>query len=205
MADDLDFTGSLRMPAPRPSGASAAPLYVPAVARAFFESAGKEESVPAGTVFFSENEKASRFFLQHDKMYLLLEGEVSLVAKGKPLASPQAGEIFGEMAAISASPRSATAVARSACRVIALDGGLASRALEVGQHGAGEDDDHADDDREAQALVQQHDSPEDGCERDQQRDAGGSHGPKRVHHVVIEQVGDAGRSCSEPDDRGDRR
>jgi len=121
MADDLDFTGSLRMPAPRPSGAPAAPLYVPAVARAFFESAGEEESVPAGTVFFSENEKASRFFLQRDKMYLLLEGEVSLVAKGKPLAAPQPGEIFGEMAAISASPRSATAVARSACRVIALD------------------------------------------------------------------------------------
>jgi len=120
MADDLDFTGSLRMPA-RPSGAPAAPLYVPAVARAFFESAGEEESVPAGTVFFSENEKASRFFLQRDKMYLLLEGEVSLVAKGKPLAAPQPGEIFGEMAAISASPRSATAVARSACRVIALD------------------------------------------------------------------------------------
>ena len=121
MADDLDFTGSLRMPAPRPSGAAAAPLYVPAVARAFFESAGKEETVPAGTVFFSENEKASRFFLQRDKMYLLLEGDVSLVAKGKPLAPPQVGEIFGETAAISDSPRSATAVARSRCRVIALD------------------------------------------------------------------------------------
>ena len=33
----------------------------------------------------------------------------------------KAGHIFGEMAAISDSPRSATAVARSACRVIALD------------------------------------------------------------------------------------
>jgi CRP/FNR family transcriptional regulator, cyclic AMP receptor protein len=31
------------------------------------------------------------------------------------------GDIFGERAAISASPRSATAVARSACRGIALD------------------------------------------------------------------------------------
>ena len=120
MADDLDFTGSLRVPAPRPNVASS-PLYNPAVARAFFESAGKEESVPAGTVFFSENEKASRFFLQRDKMYLLLEGDVSLVAKGKPLTPPQPGEIFGEMATISDSPRSATALARSACRVIALD------------------------------------------------------------------------------------
>jgi CRP/FNR family transcriptional regulator, cyclic AMP receptor protein len=119
MADDLDFTGSIRIPAPRPAAAS--PLYLPTVARAFFESAGEEQSVPAGTVFFSENEKASRFFLQRDKMYLLVEGEVSLVAKGKPLTPPMAGEIFGELAAISDSPRSATAVAKSACRVIALD------------------------------------------------------------------------------------
>ena len=121
MADDLDFTGSLRMPAPRPSGTSAAPLYVPAVARAFFESAGKEETVEAGTVFFSENEKASRLLLKRDKMYFLLEGLVALVAKGKQIGAPKVGEIFGEMAAISDSPRSATAVARTACRVISRD------------------------------------------------------------------------------------
>jgi CRP-like cAMP-binding protein len=124
MSDDLDFSqpaGAAKPPpAPKPAAPSV-PLYVPAVARAFFESAGKEESVPAGTVFFSENEKANRLFLKRDKMYLLLQGRVVLVVKGRSIAEPQVGEIFGEMAAISDAPRSATAVAKTDCRVISLD------------------------------------------------------------------------------------
>jgi CRP/FNR family cyclic AMP-dependent transcriptional regulator len=119
MADDLDF--SKPAGAPKPAAAPQMPLYIPAVARTFFESAGKEESVAAGTVFFSENEKASRLLLRRDKMYFLLEGEVALLAKGRQIGTPKVGEIFGEMAAISDSPRSATAVAKSACRVISLD------------------------------------------------------------------------------------
>jgi CRP/FNR family cyclic AMP-dependent transcriptional regulator len=125
MSDDLDFSQPAGVPKPtpgsKPAAAPALPLYIPAVARSFFESAGKEESVPAGTVFFSENEKASRLFLKRDKMYFLLQGRVALVAKGRPLGEPKVGEIFGEMAAISDSPRSATALAQSPCRVIALD------------------------------------------------------------------------------------
>src|SRR6267143_1504836 len=115
MSEDLDFS--------KPAGGSkpAAPLYVPAVARAFFESAGKEESLPAGTVLFSENERASRLLLKRDKMYFLAEGEISLAAKGRPIGTLKAGEIFGEMAAMSDSPRSASAVAKTACRVISLD------------------------------------------------------------------------------------
>ena len=118
MADDLDFSKPAGSPKP---AAPQGPLYIPAVARAFFESAGKEESVAPGTVFFAENEKASRLLLKRDKMYFLLEGEVALVAKGRQIGAPKVGEIFGEMAAISDSPRSATAVARTACRVISLD------------------------------------------------------------------------------------
>jgi CRP/FNR family transcriptional regulator, cyclic AMP receptor protein len=126
MSDDLDFSqpaGAPKPAAPKPAAAPAAqaPLYIPAVARAFFESAGKEETVAAGTVFFSENEKASRLFLKRDKMYFLLEGRVALLVKGRPIGEPKVGQIFGEMAAISDSPRSATAVAQSACRVISLD------------------------------------------------------------------------------------
>jgi CRP/FNR family transcriptional regulator, cyclic AMP receptor protein len=118
--DDLDFsrTGPLKpIAAPQPQ----APLYVPAVARAFFESAGKEETVAAGTVFFAENERASRILLKRDKMYFLLEGQVALSVRGKAIGTVKVGEVFGEMAAISDSPRSASALARSACRVIALD------------------------------------------------------------------------------------
>src|SRR4051812_14009016 len=124
MSDDLDFSQPAGAPkpsaAPKPAAAPP-PLYIPAVARAFFESTGKEEAVPSGTVFFSENEKANRLFLKRDKMYYLIEGRVALVAKGKPVGAPKVGEIFGEMGAISDSPRSATAVAQSECRVISLD------------------------------------------------------------------------------------
>ena len=120
--DDLDFSKPAGAPKPAaPAPQPQAPLYVPAIARAFFESAGKEETIAAGTVFFAENEKANRILLRRDKMYLLLEGEVALTARGKALGAVKPGHIFGEMAAISDSPRSATAVARSACRVIALD------------------------------------------------------------------------------------
>ena len=72
-------------------------------------------------MFFAENEKASRILLKRDKMYLLVEGQVALSAKGKPIGAVKVGDIFGEMAAISDSPRSATALARSECRVIAID------------------------------------------------------------------------------------
>jgi CRP/FNR family transcriptional regulator, cyclic AMP receptor protein len=122
VADELDFTGSLRLPKPADAAPPApAPVYVPAIARAFFESAGKEESFAAGTVIFAENEKASRILLKRDKMYFLLEGQVALAAKGRPIGAVKPGEIFGEMAALSDSPRSATALARSACRALSLD------------------------------------------------------------------------------------
>jgi len=82
VADELDFTGSLKLP--QPAAPAAAPIYVPAIARAFFESAGKEESFAAGTVIFAENEKASRILLKRDKMYYLVEGQVvaKLLATG---------------------------------------------------------------------------------------------------------------------------
>jgi CRP-like cAMP-binding protein len=123
MADDLDFSkpAGNSKPGPAPSPPGQVPVYIPAIARAFFESVGKEEAVPPGTVFFAENEKASRILLKRDRMYLLLEGQVGLAAKGKALGFVKPGEIFGEMAAMTDSARSATAVAKTQCRVMSLD------------------------------------------------------------------------------------
>lgn len=121
MSDDLDFSkpGGLAKAAAPPT--APAPVYVPDIARAFFQSAGREETFAAGTVIFAENEKASRILLKRDKMYFLVEGEVALHARGRKIGVPKPGEIFGEMATLSDSPRSATALARSPCRVLSLD------------------------------------------------------------------------------------
>jgi CRP-like cAMP-binding protein len=134
--DDLDFSKPAGPPKPakpaQPAAAAAqpAPVYNPAVARAFFESAGQAQDVAPGTRFFAENERASRILLRRDKMYFLVQGEVSLAAKGNVVGEVKAGEIFGEMAAITESARSATATAKTACRVIALDEKVFQSALQ---------------------------------------------------------------------------
>lgn len=96
-------------------------IYRPAAALEFFKAAGKAERAPAGTIFFAENEKARPYLFMRDKMYLLVDGEVDLVARGKVIGTVGKGQIFGEMASIAHLPRSATARAKTACKVIALD------------------------------------------------------------------------------------
>lgn len=130
--DELDFSAKPAPKAPPAPGAAKpppAPIYNAAMAMEFFRSGGKPETAAAGTKFFEENQKAG--FLKRDKMYLLLEGEVTLSARGKPIGLVRVGEVFGEMAAISDSPRSATALAKTACRVIALDDKQFQAALKV--------------------------------------------------------------------------
>jgi CRP/FNR family cyclic AMP-dependent transcriptional regulator len=100
---------------------STAALYSPAVALQFFKSAGKLQDIPQGKTIFAESEKSLPFLLMRQRMYLLLEGEVSVVAQDTPIATVGKGEIFGEMASINQTPRSAAAVAKTPCRVIALD------------------------------------------------------------------------------------
>ncbi len=96
-------------------------LYDPAVALDFFKSAGRPEKFPPGATIFREHEKSRAILLQRDKMYYVYDGEVSLVAKKKAIGSVKKGEVFGELASITRAPRSAGAVAKTACRVIALD------------------------------------------------------------------------------------
>ena len=111
--EDLDFT---RRP-------TKSPIYDPTVAKICFESLGRVERVTKGDVFFTENQNS-------DRMYLVEEGEVALTRGSKAIDVVKAGEIFGEMAAISQLPRSATATARSTCRVVSLDGKQLQRAIQ---------------------------------------------------------------------------
>ena len=96
-------------------------LYDPAVALDFFQSAGKPQTLLKGTTIFSENRKGMPLLLMPNRIYLLLEGEVGVLAKDEPIATIRVGEIFGEMASLGHMPRSASAVAKSDCRVIGLD------------------------------------------------------------------------------------
>lgn len=122
--EDLDFSIPGNKPAPK--AAPAAPqvpppktVYNAAMAMEVFRAAGKAESVPAGGKFFEEGEKAG--FLKRDRMFLLLEGEVAMTVKGKAIGVVRVGEIFGEMAVIADAPRTATALAKTNCRVVTLD------------------------------------------------------------------------------------
>ena len=111
--EDLDFT--------RPAKSE---IYDAATARRCFEALGSAESVPPGQPFFAEGEASER-------MYLLLDGEVSLIRGRKMIDIVKAGEIFGEMAVITHQPRSATAMARSACRTVSLDARQFQRAIQA--------------------------------------------------------------------------
>jgi CRP-like cAMP-binding protein len=97
------------------------PSYDPAAALDFFKAGGEVENIPAGRTIFRENRRGQRLLLQRDKMYLLLNGRVSLVAGGQEIRAVKSGEVFGEIAALGNLPRSASAVAQTPCRVIALD------------------------------------------------------------------------------------
>jgi CRP/FNR family cyclic AMP-dependent transcriptional regulator len=94
--------------------------YDPAVALEFFKSAGTPAVVGEGKTIFKERQRQIPF-LRRNPMYLLLRGEVGLLAGKRPIGRVRPGEIFGEMAVISRAPRSASAVANTPCRLIALD------------------------------------------------------------------------------------
>jgi len=95
--------------------------YNAAVAMEFFRSTGKPKTFAKGRKIFTENQKGIPFLLMPNRMYLLMDGEVGIFARGKPIGTVRMGEIFGEMSSINQSPRSATAVAKTACRVFTLD------------------------------------------------------------------------------------
>ena len=67
-----------------------------------------------GDVLFREGDK-------RDKMYVLLEGEVDVRLGDYVVETAKEGALIGEMALIDDSPRAANAVAKTACRLAAID------------------------------------------------------------------------------------
>ena len=100
---------------------SAGSSYNTSVAMEFFRFAGKPKTFAKGKRIFAENQRGIPFLLMPNRMYLLLDGEVGIFARDKPVGTVHPGQIFGEMASIDQGPRTGTALARTTCRVIALD------------------------------------------------------------------------------------
>jgi CRP/FNR family cyclic AMP-dependent transcriptional regulator len=70
--------------------------------------------IPAGEVIFEKGGIA-------DYMYVVIEGEVEILIDGKFLDITSDGGIIGEMALIDSSPRSATAIAKTECKLVPVD------------------------------------------------------------------------------------
>ncbi len=111
---ELDFT----QPSAQDEG------YDPEVARKCFESFGKTENFAELESLFVEGQAS-------DKMYLLVEGEVSLIRNKKTLDIVKPGEIFGEIAVITQLPRAASAMARKFCQALVLDAKQFQQALQA--------------------------------------------------------------------------
>jgi len=69
---------------------------------------------PAGETIFHEGDSGSR-------MFVVITGTVRLSVMGRMLEKVGPGGVFGEMALIDASPRSATAVAITECTLVPIN------------------------------------------------------------------------------------
>ena len=80
-----------------------------------FENSKDAKDYPAGATVFAQGDP-------RDVMYVVLEGELDLQRGGQSLETASTGTIVGEMALIDKSaPRSATAVAKTNCKLMPID------------------------------------------------------------------------------------
>src|SRR5882672_2640508 len=127
---DLDFSNTApQKPASQPATPAPPPVYNAAMAMEFFKTAGKPESFEAGATLFAEDEKGGLF--KSPKMYVLILGEIDMIAQNKVIGTVKPGETFGEMAVIAQAARTATARAKTQCTVIGLDEKQFAQALQA--------------------------------------------------------------------------
>ena len=72
------------------------------------------KSIPPGEVVFAQGDSGN-------VMYVVIEGEVSVLLDGKVVETVRAGGVVGELALIDSQPRSATAISRTRCLVSPVD------------------------------------------------------------------------------------
>ena len=79
-----------------------------------FSKSTETESYNAGDTVFGQGDPG-------DKLYVVRSGEVEIQCNGLTVDTIGEGSIFGEMALLDSSARSATAIARSDCELIPVD------------------------------------------------------------------------------------
>lgn len=79
-----------------------------------FLNAQRTQEVPAGTTIFREGDAGQ-------EMYGIVDGTVELRSGGKVLRTLGPDDVFGEMALIDKTPRSATAIAVTDCVLASID------------------------------------------------------------------------------------
>ncbi len=93
--------------------------YDPNAAFEFFKLFGKLESAKEGKKIFVQGQKASFFsFLQTDKMYLLVDGNVTIQTTSGNVINIESGEIFGEFTPYTTN--NTTATANTSCNLLSL-------------------------------------------------------------------------------------
>lgn len=75
---------------------------------------GKPEQFATGQTIFAEGQSGTH-------MYVVRSGSVDVLINGRVVETVEANGIFGEMALIDGSPRSATAQAKTACELAPID------------------------------------------------------------------------------------
>jgi CRP/FNR family transcriptional regulator, cyclic AMP receptor protein len=90
------------------------PTSSPMESLGLFRNATDLVAYAAGDVIFSVGEPG-------DRMYVVIEGEVDVVSGSRTIETTGPGGLLGELALIDRSPRSATAIARTACRLVPID------------------------------------------------------------------------------------
>ena len=81
---------------------------------AHFQGARNLISIQAGVPLFNEGEPGK-------SMYVLMEGSMAVVVAGQVIEVAAPGALLGEMALVDSSLRSATAIARTNCRLLPIN------------------------------------------------------------------------------------